>query len=229
MFSRNLAYSPDHPAELLYPLTRSCFLLLLGRLSMLILPLLGIFLPSLWSPFFPPHAPAPISPKCGSLILTLPTLRSGDLDRWLCSFSFWQKRLRVLANCLLCGTEASLSFSEDPVCLSFSTKAGAILHALRWSRQHQQVCLFSSLRLSLCPLLRLSFYLKLSGRPGSNCLFLPLLSSYNRSPDTRFSLGTTRLMSWPDGKCYSCSLQSLEFPLLLSLVSTLFSKWRRTV
>ena len=61
-----------------------------------------------------------------------------------------------------------------------------------------------------CPLLRIFFYLKLSGRSGRNCLlFSP--SSENGSPDTRFSRGTTRLMSWPDGE------------------RTLFSNWRRTV
>ena len=49
-----------------------------------------------------------------------------------------------LANCSLCGTEATLSFSAGPVCSSFSTEACAILHALCWSRQHQQVCHFSS-------------------------------------------------------------------------------------
>ena len=37
-----------------------------------------------------------------------------------------------------------LSFSAGPVCLSFSAEACAILHALSWSRQHQQVCHFSS-------------------------------------------------------------------------------------
>ena len=58
-----------------------------------------------------------------------------------------------------------------------------------------------------CPLLRLSFYLKLSGRSGRNCLlFPPALSGYNVSTDTRFSRGTTRLMSWPDGEHYSYPL-----------------------
>ena len=36
----------------------------------------------------------------------------------------------VLANCFLCGTEATLSFSAGPVCSSFSVEACAILHAL---------------------------------------------------------------------------------------------------
>ena len=53
----------------------------------------------------------------------------------------------VLANCSLCGTEATLSFSEGPVWSSFSAEACAILQALCWSRQHQQVCHFSALLL----------------------------------------------------------------------------------
>ena len=53
----------------------------------------------------------------------------------------------VLANCSLCGTEATLSFSAGPVCSSFSAEACAILHALCWSQQHQQVCHFPSLLL----------------------------------------------------------------------------------
>ena len=62
-------------------------------------------------------------------------------------FPFGKGGSGVLANCSLCGTEATLSFSAGPVCSSFSAEACAILHALCWSRQHQQVCHFSSLLL----------------------------------------------------------------------------------
>ena len=73
-----------------------------------------------------------------------------------------------------------------------------------------------------CPLLHLSSYLKLCGRSGRNCLLSPpVLSGYNESPDTRFSRGTTRLISWPDGERYLRLPQSLVVSLLLSLVSTL--------
>ena len=51
----------------------------------------------------------------------------------------------VLANCSLCGTGATVSFSAGPVCSSFSAEACTILHALCWSRQHHKVCHFSSL------------------------------------------------------------------------------------
>ena len=49
------------------------------------------------------------------------------------------------------------------------------------------------------------------------------------SPDTHFTQGTMRLMSWPDGERYLRPLQSLVVSFLLSLVSTLFSDWRHTV
>ena len=73
-----------------------------------------------------------------------------------------------------------------------------------------------------CPLLRLFSYLKLCGKSGRNCSFSPpVLSGYNGSPDTRFSQGTPRLMSWPDGERYLRPPLSLVVSLLLSLVSTL--------
>ena len=85
---------------------------------------------------------------------------------------------------------------------------------------------FSCLALVLssppCPLLHLSCYLKLCGRSGRNCPFSPpVLSGYNGSPDTRFSRGTTQLMSLPDGERCLRPPQSLVVSLLLSLVSTL--------
>ena len=52
-------------------------------------------------------------------------------------FFFGKGGYGVLANCSLCGTTTTLSFSARPVCSSFSAEACAILHALCWSRQHQ--------------------------------------------------------------------------------------------
>ena len=69
-----------------------------------------------------------------------------DLVLWIdgsVSFPFGKGGSGVLANCSFCVTEATLSFSAGPVCSSFSAEACAILHALCWSRQHQQVCHFS--------------------------------------------------------------------------------------
>ena len=77
----------------------------------------------------------------------LDSLPHQDLVLWTdgsVPFPFGKGGSGVLAKCSLCGTEATLSFSAGPVCSSFSSKACAILHALSWSRQHQQVCHFSS-------------------------------------------------------------------------------------
>ena len=65
------------------PLTRSCFLLLLlGRLFLLALPfLLGICLPSLWSPPFPLHALALILLSLAKVRLS-PTLTLSPLTFW---------------------------------------------------------------------------------------------------------------------------------------------------
>ena len=132
------------------PLTRLCFLLLLGRFFFLALPfLLGICLRLLWSPPFPLHALALILPSLAKMWLS-PTLTPHDLVVWIdgsVPFPFGKGSSDFLANCSLCGTEATLSFSAGPVCSSFSAEAYAILHALCWSRQHQQVCHFSSLLL----------------------------------------------------------------------------------
>ena len=205
--------SVNHPGELLRPLTRSCFLLLVpGRLFLLALPvLLGICLPSRWSPPFPLHALALI-PLSLAHLDSLPLI---ILVLWTDGFfPFGKSGSGVFANCSLCGTEAALSFSAGPVCSSF----------FRWSLRHSARALLvsaaptslpflfssSTIWLSFCPLLHLSFYLKLCGRSGRNCLLSPhVLSDYNGSPDTRFSRGTTQPMSWPDG--------------------VLISDWRRTV
>ena len=83
-------------------------------------------------------------------------------------------------------------------------------------------CLTLALSSPPCPLLHLSYYLKLCGRSGRNCLlFPPVLLGHNESPDTPFSRGMTRLMSWPYGERYLRPPQSLVVSLLLSLVSTL--------
>ena len=88
------------------------------------------------------------------------------------------------------------------------------MHVFCWSRQHQQVCHFSSLLL-LCDsrsvLATLSCYLKLCGRSDRNCLLSPVLSGYHRSPDSCFSRGTTRLMGWPGGERYLRPLLSSKF------------------
>ena len=92
----------------------------------------------------------PLLSHQGAALAHLDSLSRYDLVLWTdgsVPFSFGKGGLGVLANCFLCGTEATLSFSAGPVCSSFSAEACVILHALCWSRQHQQVCHFSSLLL----------------------------------------------------------------------------------
>ena len=79
--------------------------------------------------------------------LTLNVLTIWCSGQTACSFFFGKSGSGVLANCSLWGTEATLSFSAGPVCSNFSAEACAILQALCWSRQHQQICHFSSLLL----------------------------------------------------------------------------------
>ena len=86
----------------------------------------------------------------GAALAHLDSLPPHDLVLWTdgsVPFPFGKGGSGVLANCSLCGTEATLSFSAGPVCSSISAETCAILHALCWSRQHQQVCHFSSLLL----------------------------------------------------------------------------------
>ena len=157
-----------------------------------------------------------------------------DLVLWTdgsVSFLFGKGGSGVLANCSLCGTEATLSFSACPVCSSFSAEACTILYVLCWSRQHNKsaISLVSSYYLTLflssppCFLIHLFSYLNLFGRFCRNYLLPPpVLSDYNRSPDIRFSRVTTRLMSWPDGVRYLRPPHSLVMTFLLSLVFTLY-------
>ena len=90
----------------------------------------------------------------------------------------------VLANCSLCGTDATLSFSAGPVRSSFSAEACAILHALCWSRQHQQVRHFSSLLLS------------------DSCSILATLSS-----PPSFLLSQALWQIWQELSSFSCSIR----------------------
>ena len=179
-----------------------------------------------------PRSDLPLS-RQGAGLAHLDSLLPHDLVLWTdgsVPFSFGKGGSGVLANCSLCGTEATLTFSAGPVCSSFSAEACAILHALCWSQKHQQVCYFSSLLL----LSDSRFVLASLFSPPSFLLSQTLwqiwqeLSSLSFCsirlqwvPDTRFSRGTTRPMSCPDGVRYLCPPQSLVVFLLSPLVSTL--------
>ena len=83
----------------------------------------------------------------GAALVHHDSLPPHDLILWTngsVPFPFSKGGYRILANCFLCGTGATLSISAGPVYSSFSAEACAILQALCWSRQHKQVCHFSS-------------------------------------------------------------------------------------
>ena len=175
----------------------------------------------------------------GAALAHLDSIPPYDLVLWTDSyvpFPFDNGSSGVLANCSLCGTEATLFFSVGPVCSSFSAEACTIEQALCWSWKHQQVCHFSSLLLSdsrslliimfspLSFLLRQSFWQELSSLsccsirlqwvPGH--LFLPGNGAANE-----LARRGALLMS----SAIPCSL----FPLISCIHSSFFSDWRRTV
>ena len=177
---------------------------------------------------------------CCSLYFSVTVCPPYDLVLWTdgsFAFLFGKSGSGVLANCSLCNTEATLSFSAVPVCSSFSAEACAVLQAFYWSRQHQQVCRFSSLLLPsgsrsvLATLRHLFFYLSLCGRSGRNCLFsscsirLQWVAGHSFLPwnDEADELARREALLVPS--TILCSLS----PLISRIYSCLFSDWRRTV
>ena len=221
----------------MHPLTRPCILLLLlGRLFLLALPfLLGICPHSRWSPPFSPRALALISLTLAKVRLS-PTLTLSPLMIWyfgqtaLFLFLLARAALAYLLTALSVALRPLFPFRQGqyvpifplkraPFCKLFADLGNTIKSAISLLFSYYLTLVLSS---PPCLLLHLSCYLKLCGRSGRNCLFSPpVLLDYNGSPDTRFSRGTTRPMSWPDGERYLRPLQSLVVSLLLSLVSTL--------
>ena len=147
-----------------------------------------------------------------AVLFTSLTLNASSYDLVLWTdgsvpFPFGKDGSGVLASWSLCGIETTLFISAGPVCSSFSAEACAILHALCWSRQHQQVCHFSSLLLlsdshSVLATLFSSLSFLLPQSLSETFLSSPVPSGYNGSPDTRFFRTTTRSMSWPDRERY---------------------------
>ena len=155
------------------------------------------------------------------------------------SFPFGKGDSGVLANCSLCGTEATLSFSAGLVCSSFSAETCAILHALCWSRQHHKVCHFSCLLLlsdSRCVLVTLSspppfllsqtlwqIWQELSSLSCSIRLHWVPGHSFFPGNDTTDELARRGALLAPSA--IPCSLS----PLTSRIHSPLLSDWRRTV
>ena len=219
------------------PLTRSCFLLLvLGRLFLLALPvLLGICPFSQSSPPFPLHALALI-PLTLAKVRLLPILTLSPLMTWcfrqtaLFLFLLARAAPAFLPTALSVAPRPHFPFRQAqyvqvfplkpaPFCTLFAGLGNTIKSAIFLLFLS---CLTLVLSSPPCPLLHLSCYLKLCGRSGRNCPSSPpVLSGYNGSPETRFSRGTTQLMSLPDGERCLRPPQSFVVSLLLSLVSTL--------
>ena len=141
-------------------------------------------------------------------------------------FPFGKGGSGILANCSLCGTEATFSFSAGQHVQVFPLKHAPFckLFAGLCSTNKSATSLLLLLRPHQsppCPLLHLFVYLNLSDR---NFCLSPVLSGYNGSSDTRFfremdELARQGVLLVPS--VISCSLSSL--------VSTLFSDWRHTV
>ena len=134
----------------------------------------------------------------------------------------------VLANCSLCGTEATLSFSAGPVCSSFSAEVCAILHALCWSRQHHKVCHFSSvlpIYSSIFPLISNSVA-DLVGTVSFSCsIRLQWIPGHSFLPGNDTADEQARRGALLAPSAIPCSLS----PLISRIHSCLFSDWRRTV
>ena len=212
------------------------FLPLLGRLFLLALPvLLGICLRSRSSPPFPLHA-LTLIPLFLAKVRLSPTLTLSPIMIWcfgqtaLFLFLLARAAPAFLPTALSVALRPLIPFRQAQYVQVFPLKPApfCMLFAGLGSTIKSAISLFFSYYLTLvlssppCPLLHLSSYFKLCGRSGRNCLLSPpVLSDYNGSPNTYFSQGTMRLMSWPDGeRCLRLPL-SLVVSLLLSLVSTL--------
>ena len=130
----------------------------------------------------------------GAALVHLDSLPPHDLLLWTdgsVPFPFGKGGSSVLANCSLCGTKATLSFRQAQYVQVFSAEACAILHALCWSRQHQQVCRFSSLLLLF----------------DSRSVLPPSLSFLTLSSPPSFLLSQTLWQIWQKLSSLSCSIR----------------------
>ena len=142
-----------------------------------------------------------------------------------------------LPNALSVALRPLFSFSADPICLSFSAGACAILQALCWYQQHQQVCHFSSFlllsdsrsvltTLSSPPsfLLPQSLWQELSSL--SSCpIRLQWVPGHSYLPGNNAADKLARWGTLLTPSAIPCSLS----PLISRIHSCLFSDWRRTV
>ena len=241
--------SADRPGELLRSPTRSCFLLLLlflGRLSLPALPhLLGTSLSSLWSPPFLPHAPAVIPSSLTKVRLSF-TLTLSHLTIWyygqtaLFLFLLAKTALANLPRTRSVALGLPFPFQQAQYAQIFSLKPASLckLSAGLSSTNKSATSFLLSFSLTLgllsppCSLLRLSFYLNLTGRSGRNSfLFLSVLSGYKWVFGHTFFPGNDaadELVQRGALLASSAIPCSLSFPVY-HIHFSLFSDWRRAV
>ena len=121
-----------------------------------------------------------------------------------------------------------LFFSADPVCLSFSAEACAILHALCWSRQHQQTwCVFlsDSHHLVLSVFLFTSMSLAETNFLSSCSIRIQWVHGHLFLPGNN---AVDVLASWEALLVFSTITCSLS-PLISYIHSSFLSDWSRTV
>ena len=197
--------------------------------------LLGICVPSAWSPPFPLHALSLILLSLAKVLLS-PILTLSPLMIWYSGdtalFLFFLEKAApaFLSTALSMALRPLFPFQQAQFVEVFPLKFAPFctLFAGLGSTNKSAISFFFFFCVTLvlssppCLLLHLSSNLKLCGRSDRNCLLSRFaLSGYNGSPDTRFSRGSSRLMSWPDGERYLRPPQSLVVSFLLSLVSNL--------
>ena len=182
----------------------------------------------------------PLTPQ-GAALARFNSLPPHDLAIWTygsVSFPFGKGGSGILANCSLCGSEATLSFSAGPVCSRFPAEACPLCKPSAGLGSTNRPAFLSILLLpDTCSVHATLSYPSSFLLPQSLWQVWHELSSlsyyttgYNGSLDTRFSRGTTRLMSLPNREALlapsaiPCSLSPITFRIPLCL----FSDWRRT-
>ena len=173
------------------------------------------------------HTNPPLSLAKVRLLRTLTLSPPHDLVLWTdgsVPFPFDQGGSSVLANCSLCSTEAILSFSAGPVFCTLFAGLG--------NTNKSAISLLFSCFLTLilssppCPLLHVSFFLKLCGRSDRNCLLSP--PGYNRHSFLSGNDAADELARWEallTPSAIPCSLSRL----ISHIHSSVFLDWRHTV
>ena len=191
----------------------------------------------MWSPPLPLHAPAlnPLSRE-GAALAHLDSLPPYDLMLWTdgsVSVPFGKGGSGVLANCSLCGTEATLFFQQTqytqvfplkpaPFCMLFAGFCSINMSAIS--------LLFFYLTLALfwpsCPLFLLPQFLwqKLSSLSAC-CIKLQWIPGHSFLPGNEAADELTGRSAILVPSAIPCSLS----PLISCINSCLFSDWRRIV